>query len=187
MKKIPLTQGKFAIIDDEDFELVSKFKWHVKIAQSKLFYAYATIRKGMSLPKRFIETLRVIRYKSKSGEVKTYHSKRRRIPLHWLILPPKKGYTTDHINGNGLDNRRNNLRSCLLKDNLKNRRIHKNNKCGYKGVQKVPNSKLYRARIKVNKKTIRLGRYKSLIEAARIYDLAALKYFGEFARLNFPQ
>jgi hypothetical protein len=91
---------------------------------------------------------------------------------------------TDHINGNGLDNRIINLRICTQSQNLRNRGASINNKTGYKGVSYDKKSNKFKAQIRVNKKNITLLTTNNLIDAARAYNNAAIKYFGEFAQLN---
>ena len=156
MKKIELTQGQVAIVDKEDYDKLQQFKWRCCFAKSDLKYAHAQINKKSIL-------------------------------LHRFILDLKKGEMADHINGDGLDNRRSNLRKCSFSQNMFNMRIFKNNKCGYKGVyyrNDKPRSKPWKATINANKKRYNLGYFETSIEAARAYDVAALKHHGEFARFN---
>lgn len=101
--------------------------------------------------------------------------------LHRLIMNTPKGYVTDHINGDKLDNRRENLRICTQHQNSMNTRISKNNKSGVKGVSTTPSGK-YRARIMLNGVEIGLGRYETLEEAAKARKRAERKYFGEYVR-----
>jgi len=96
--------------------------------------------------------------------------------------------TVDHINGSGLDNRRINLRQCTSAQNHYNLKIDRRNKTGYKGVyfkkNRHGNNRRPVAAIQVKGKKVHLGYYKTVQEAARAYNEAAIKYFGEFARLN---
>lgn len=111
--------------------------------------------------------------------------------FHRLILNCQKGLTIDHLDANPLNNQKINLRICSHRDNTRNsRKKGKNNTSTYKGVcldswaVKRKLRKKWIARIKVNYKGINLGRYLTEIEAARAYNEAAVKYFGEFANLN---
>jgi AP2 domain/HNH endonuclease len=107
----------------------------------------------------------------------------KRISMHRLLVP---GATdVDHRDGNGLNNRRNNLRPASRSQNSGNARPRRGGTSKYKGVTLTP-AGAWEARISPNGKTVRLGTFKSQTEAARAYDAASLKYFGEFARLNFP-
>ena len=155
-KRIYLTQGKFTIVDDEDFQRLSRFKWH---AQVRPYTSYAV------------------------REFSTGYGRRRRklIPLHRFILDAPDGIQVDHINGNGLDNRRVNLRLCTAQQNCaNNRRVY--SKSGYKGV--YWNQCVWQARLNHNGKLLYFGSYKSPIDAARAYDKAATEIFGSFARTN---
>jgi hypothetical protein len=106
--------------------------------------------------------------------------------LHNFIMgKPEDGMFWDHINRNGLDCRRENMRISTYSQNNANRRINTKNTSGYRGVRETKEGK-WRAEIKVNSKKISLGSYWDIIEAAKAYDTASLKYFGEFANLNFP-
>lgn len=106
---------------------------------------------------------------------------KKRVKLHKLINPSAK--VVDHKNGVTLDNRRKNLRSCTLKQNARNAKKPKHGITSiYKGVSKQSKNS-YRARIRVNGKAIHLGSGSEL-HCAELYNIAAIKYFGEFARLN---
>jgi hypothetical protein len=103
--------------------------------------------------------------------------------MHREILGVGKGTLVDHRNGNGLDNTRANLRPCSRSGNMQNMKTHKDNKSGYKGVRRDRGKWL--ATIRVNGKVVFLGRFDLVTDAARAYDTAATKHFGEFARTNF--
>ncbi len=108
--------------------------------------------------------------------------------LHRFILGSiPKGMVVDHIDGDGLNNRRTNLRICRQSENSKNRTGVATNPSGFKGVSwKASGCNKWRARIMVERKEIILGVFLNKDDAARAYDEAAMAYFGEFARLNFP-
>ena len=154
---IELTKGKFALIDAEDFPLVSQHTWHA-VRRRNTFYAITDVRK---------------------------EGKRTDLRMHRLIL----GLTdpeicTDHINHNGLDNRRTNLRICTNAENQHNAILHTGNKSGYKGVSFFGATRKWRARIMVYDRRKTIGYYDSPEDAARAYDATALEYFGEFAATN---
>ena len=126
------------------------------------------------------------------GSTKTYAKARinnKIVAMHRLIMNvTDPTVQVDHINGDSLDNRRENLRICSNQENLRNRGAQANNKSGYKGVvcregRKNP----YIAQIAVNKKNIYLGSFECAEDAALAYDIAARDTFGEFAYLNFPE
>lgn len=110
--------------------------------------------------------------------------KNNNIPLHRFVNKTPIGFQTDHINRNKLDCRRCNLRTCTAKENYRNRKFK--SKLGYTGVIEHRNHKRYQARIILNGKFKHLGMFSTPIEAAKAYDFAAIKYYGEFASLNFP-
>jgi hypothetical protein len=103
-----------------------------------------------------------------------------------FIMRPPKGMVVDHIDGNGLNNRRSNLRICTPQENGRNRRRNRNKATEFKDVAYDPRSGKYFARICVNRKPIHIGTFTSAVEAAKAYDRMALKLHGEFANLNFP-
>lgn len=106
--------------------------------------------------------------------------------LHRAIMSASKGQEVDHINGDGLDNSRGNLRVATRSQNCANRRSY-NPKSGFRGVYPQSFGVTWRARIMVNKKFINGGNFSTPEEAARRYDELALENFGEFAVLNFPK
>lgn len=152
MKEIKLTQGKVAVVDDDDFNFLSQHRWHY------MTVGYAARRDG------------------RVGWKVVY--------LHRLIIGAKKGEEVDHINGNTLDCRKGNLRIVNRSHNMANTCLRSTNTSGYKGVSFDKRRNKWYAEITVNYKKIHLGRYVDIIEAAKVYNEAAKKYFGEFARLN---
>lgn len=110
--------------------------------------------------------------------------KSKTIFLHRVILDPPENMHVDHINGDGLDNRRCNIRIVVHHQNMMNRNKRKDNISKYKGVYKRKDCNRYAARIVFNGKTIHLGNFLTDYDAARAYNEAAKKYFGEYSRLN---
>lgn len=112
------------------------------------------------------------------------NGKKTTIGMHRLILGDVDGKCVDHINGNKLDNRRENLRYCSLTENNRNLKTRKNNSSGYKGIYWHKKAAKWFCGIQVDKNHISLGLYTNLLDAAYAYNQAAIKYFGEFASLN---
>ncbi len=98
-----------------------------------------------------------------------------------------RGVLVDHINHNGLDNRKSNLRLCTGSQNIINCFLIKSNTSGYKGVSWDKKNKKWLVVIRVNGRKTHIGRYACIKEAAFAYDVEAIKYHGEFANLNFSQ
>jgi len=162
MKKIPLTRGCFATVDDKDYAALAKYKWQVLNGRAGNKYAIRT-------PSN-----------QKAGEL-----------MHRSIIKPPEGYETDHINGNGLDNRRENLRMVTRSQNNQNRRkSHKKCSSKYKGVSLDKRCGRWGAYINSRKQRQRLGYHDTEELAAKAYDIKAAELFGEFALLNrdmFPE
>jgi hypothetical protein len=106
------------------------------------------------------------------------------VPLHRLILKTKKGYITDHIDGNRTNNQKSNLRSCTYTQNARNAKIQEGRTSKYKGVCWVTRDSKWMAYIKINKRLKFLGYFKDEKNAAKAYNDKATKEFGEFARIN---
>jgi hypothetical protein len=104
--------------------------------------------------------------------------------MHVAILRPEPGEEIDHKNHNTLDNRRENLRRCTHRQNLFNQKKPSNNTSGFKGVYLDKRRNKWRASIMVNNKTVFLGHYLTATKAAQAYDVAAKKFYGEFAHFN---
>ena len=121
--------------------------------------------------------------------------KRKNLQMHNLVIDVPPGMFADHVNHNGLDNRKANLRAATHMQNVWNRRkfsgltsggVKRPSRSKYKGVDWANDMKRWRARIRVNGKRIYLGSFEDEIEAAKAYDMAAKKFHGDFATLNFP-
>lgn len=159
---ICLTENNIALIDSEDLHIVNKYYW--------TYWIWKVKNTGYALATPLYET-----------GIKT------RIKMHRLIMGVSGSQTIDHVNRNGLDNRRLNLRTCNTTENNRNQGLRKDSTSGYKGVRFIKHNGRFWARIQVNKKRISLGVFKCSKAAAYAYDLAAIKYFKDFAYTNFPR
>lgn len=155
MKIIPLTQGKITIVDDDDYEYLIRFKWCYSVKSKDKIDGYA------------------LRRNPNTGGV---------IYMHREILRTPQGLVTDHINGDRLDNRKSNLRSCHQFENSRNRGKNSNNKSGYKGVYLHRKSGKWASIIHYNKIGKYLGLFLTKEEAHEAYCNAALCLHGEFAK-----
>lgn len=164
MKRIPLGRNgtMFALVDDEDFEHLSQFKWHMHDRKTNI---YACRRE------------RVVNSKGESVNARIY--------MHRVVMgTTDTTILVDHVDGNGLNCTKINLRECNASENNANR-IKTRNKTttNYKGVVKQPSG--FVAQIVVDRRKIYLGTFDNVTDAARAYDIAAIKHFGEFAKCNF--
>jgi len=156
-RKIPLTQGKYAIVDPEDYEELAKYNWYAKRCERR-FYAERWDSSGI-----------------KGIGVK----------MHQVIMGTAEGKVIDHINHNGLNNRKANLRFATTQQNTWNKRKQKGNYSSqYKGVHLVKSEKKWRAVITCNGSQIYIGRFDDEKAAAMAYDAKAKELFGEYASLN---
>jgi len=171
MKEIKLSQegtnkGRYvAKVDDEDYQFLMEWNWYALITdRANTIYA---------------------------ARVEYINGKQKQHLMHRVIMEPPMGYKIDHKDHNGLNNQKSNLRICTTAENNRNRKLRIDNKTGYKGVSintRRRGDKIYsriRADIRINNKTTFLGHFDTIIAAAKAYDHAAKKHFGEFANLNF--
>lgn len=150
MKRIPLTQGKYALVDDSDFEWLNQYKW----------YAYKSANT----------------YYARRNEKKE-NGKQVTIIMHVALLGKKDGHEIDHENGNGLDNQRNNLRHVTHRQNQQN--LHIKTASKYPGVSWFRPLQRWRARIKILGRTKYLGYYTNELDAFSAYKTAVRELVGE--------
>lgn len=150
MKKIKTSNGQYALVDNEDYDTTSRYKWHITA-------------KGYVVTRPY-----------DNGKKLTI------LWMHRMINNTPKGFVTDHVNHNKLDNRRSNLRTATDAQNMQNRSINANNKTGYKGVHLTPSGR-YRSRIRHNKTGIHLGMFDTPRQAYLAYRRKAKELWGEFA------
>lgn len=161
--RVPLGKGQYALVDADDVGIVNRHRWHV-----------------------FAPKDRRTQYAVTSA---WEDGKQRTLRMHRLILGAQPGELVDHINGDGLDNRRVNLRLCNAAENSRSLHVRRGGTSKYHGVASSGSgypTKPWSVTIQVNRRTIRVGRFRDEEEAARAYDAAARNYHGEFATLNFP-
>lgn len=161
MKKIPLTQGKYALVDDADYELLSQYKWHI----TKLGYPMRNNYQG------------VVDGKPKNNP----------IYMHREIMDTPAGMVTDHIDGDKLDNRRKNLQICTQGLNVAKRANQSNNTSGYRGVTYNKRREKWVVRFTFAGKEWFLGYHEDKATAAKAYDKQAKSVLGDMAVLNFKE
>lgn len=110
--------------------------------------------------------------------------KGKKVYLHRLIMDCPKNMEVDHINGNELDCRKNNMRICTHAENSRNIKLRTDNTSGYKGVSWYKNYDKWLVRVFLNNKKIHIGYFENKNEAVTAYNEAAIKYHGRFARIN---
>jgi hypothetical protein len=163
MKTIELTKGYFSTVDEKDFDFLSRFSWCAQ-THPRTTYAITLYDPGIGIKKI--------------------------ASMHRIIMGNPKGFEVDHIDGDGLNNLRENLRICTVSENRRNRRKLDTTLSQYKGVSSQyyvdgkPNRK-WKATIRVWNKQIHIGSFCNEVDAAIAYDNAAREYFGKFARTNF--
>jgi hypothetical protein len=159
MKEIELQRGLVALVDDEDFKYLNQFKWNW-VEGYNTFYCVRNITKE--------------------------DGRKTQIRMHNVIMKTQKGMEVDHINHDGLDNRKYNLRNCTHQENCMNRLSERKPKSGFKGVYPIKggNPHHWSAQISVNGKKERIGSFKTKEEAALEYNRRAIKLHGKFAKLN---
>jgi hypothetical protein len=160
MKEIQLTQGQVALVDDEDFEYLNQWKWYA-LKHPHGYYAIRNITSGLNQQKKIF--------------------------MHRFIMGVSLHKDkVDHIFGNTLDNRRSHLRVCTNSENTRNQVKSRDEVLSskYKGLSYLKNKGRYVVRITIEDKVIYLGSSKNERVAAKIYNEGAIKYHGEFAKLN---
>ena len=155
----PSYPDMFATIDEEDADKVSGFRWNVR-KDVYTFYARAAVRLG--------------------------DRRQKTVAMHRLIMSCPDGMEVDHINLDGLDNRKENLRISHHSQNVANQYLRTSNTSGYKGVYWESRKGWWRAQIRSRGRSWVLGIFDDPILAAIAYDEAARVLHGEFARFNFP-
>lgn len=158
MRQIPLTRGLVALVDDEDYErVVAAGKWYA-LLNGRTVYAAHNARAGDG-----------------RGITERLHTFLTGFPL------------TDHINRDGLDNRRANLRPATKAQNAANQKVRSDNTSGFKGASWDKARRSWKAYIHEAGRRVVLGRHPTAEEAAKAYDERAREIYGEFAALNFPR
>jgi hypothetical protein len=159
-RRIPLGDGVYTIVDENVYYRLGHLKWHLKGSNTKKFYAVR--------------------------DVKTGPGKTKMMSLHREIMNEPKGFLVDHLNGNSLDNRGANLRAATRAQNAQNREKQENTSSKYIGVCVHKRDGKYNASICYKGRKLWLGAFDNEIDAAKAYDVAARKYYGEHAKVNFP-
>jgi len=156
-REIQLTQGLVALVDDEDYDTARVHKWYAH-RDHRTFYAVRKVRRT--------------------------NGTQAALRLHTFLT----GWPmADHINGNGLDNQRSNLRPATNAENMRNRTRYTSNTSGFKGVTWHKQTRKWQAQINIEKRSRYLGLYDTPETAALAYDAAARQHHGDFATVNFPQ
>lgn len=161
MKEIILSSRGFTMVDDDDFERFGHLSWN---PSPRLYTTYVMKSAWDRITSRAYTLL-----------------------LHREIMEAPDDVLVDHIDGNGLNNQRSNLRLCDKTLNCANSRFRRDGRSQFKGVSWCHTTARWRATIRVRNCQIHIGRYDDDRVAAKAYDKAASSYFGEFARLNFPE
>lgn len=156
MKEIQLTQEKVALVDDEDYNEVIKHSWYAHKVKG-IWYARSRLKEKYG------------------GDL---------LHLHRFIMKAPSNKVVDHEDHNGLNNQKYNLRVCTQAQNCQNQSPQTGRTSKYKGVGWRKDTSIWRAYIKKDQTTVNLGCFEYEEQAALIYNLAAIKYFGAYAYLN---
>lgn len=157
MKEIRLTKGQIALVDDADYDFLNQWKW-CALKLKKVYYA--TRAEG---PKR----------------------KRIFILMHRQIMNTPSGLQVDHIDHNGVNNQRSNLRNCTIQQNRANRTSFGSSQYLGVSVYKEHGVKRIKAGIQKDGRSVHIGLFKTEEDAAKAYDEKAREMHGEYANLNF--
>lgn len=155
MERISLTQNKFALVDDEDYDFLMQYNWYLHISDGKEYAA-----RSIKIPKRKI------------------------IYMHRFIITVSDKSYVDHIDGDGLNNKRSNLREVSNAQNQMNTKSRNGTTSQYKGVSWNKKCGSWVAFIRIKKIHTYIGKFQIEEDAAKAYNHRAQKEFGEFARLN---
>ena len=164
MKEIKLSNGRLVKVSDEDYDHLSQFKWHARKAHDKTETLYAV----RSIP-------HPLGLKYKNGK-----TKRKTIQMHRELMSFPENIDVDHIDGDGLNNTRENLRLATKTQNQRNRKLTKTNKYGYNGIRKIGNK--YYARLRIDGKEKCFSGYDTLEQAIEAKKLLEKQYYGDFVR-----
>lgn len=157
--RIPLTKGKYTLVDDRDYGYLMGWKWQVLEG-----------KRG--------------RYCAKRSSARKRGEKRKNIYMHRIIMHYDGNMDIDHINGNALDNRRSNLRICTRSQNHHNAGLRSDNKSGYRGISWREDNKTWAARIDFNNTSKHLGCFENIEDAVLARREAEEQYVGEFSFSN---
>jgi hypothetical protein len=160
MKRIPLTKGYFALVDDEDFDYLNQWKWQFNSGYANRVQ-YERIDRGI--------------YRNKS------------IRMHRDLMSAPNNMQVDHIDGDKLNNQKANLRICTAAQNSRNRRPHVDGTSEFKGVyydKKTRSTRKWKAQITLDYKNYNIGRFSTQEEAAAAYDRKSIELHGEYGRRN---
>ncbi len=177
---------------------IEKLAAAVAIKYRKIRYGYGfrliKLSKGKcaTVDAEDFEGLNKHKWYIKEGGTDTFYAVRKKggviVYMHRQLMPVPKGLYVDHINRDGLDNRKANLRAATHSQNCRNRRKMRGNYSSrYKGVHWSEELKKWRANIRIDRKAIHLGYFTDEIEAGRAYDAAAKLRHGKYASLNFEE
>lgn len=163
MKAIELTRGKIVLISDEDYDLVNKYKWYAHNSNGKWYAKRKAWLADKSINK-------VVGHNRKKGEKRVVHGTYKLVSMHRYILNPPPNMEIDHIDGNTLNNQRDNLRVVDKFTNMFNQKLRADNSTGFRGVsyEKMPSGRwVWRAIVWANGKRYECGRHNDINDAIK--------------------